>query len=139
MSRIANWEVALANFVTAEVGKPFIWGETNCVSLAARALDIQSGENYHPCVKHFMSSEIRARAFVRKQGIAGIVSRLKERGLVVVPKNFEQIGDVCFVQTETTIGASVLLGRKALSSSQKNGVALFNANTLGCDVTMGIR
>lgn len=139
MSRIPNWEVALAKFATAELGKPFVWGETNCVSLAIRALDVQCGDNYHACVKHFMSSELRAGAFVRKQGLAGIVSRLKARGIAVIPQNFEQVGDVRFVQTEVTIGASVLLGRKALSSTQEAGVALYDASILGCDVTMGVR
>lgn len=126
-------------FARAEVGRPFAWGETNCVSLGLRALDVQCGTDFHATWRHFMSTERRAMAFVLHQGIDGIIERLQSRGLTVIRKNFEQVGDVQFCEVPGNIGSAVILGRQHLSSSAAGGVQLFDGRLLEASVTIGAR
>jgi hypothetical protein len=139
VKRLPDWEVRLMDFAKAEVGRPFEWGETNCVSLGFRALDAQCGTGLHAKYRHFMSSEQRAMAFVAKHGLSGLVERVAAMGFVEIPKNFEQVGDVQFCEIPGNIGASVILGRQRLSSTADGGVQLFDGRMLGASVTMGAR
>lgn len=139
MKRITDWEAALHSFARSQVGKPFVWGETNCISLSLRAIDAQCGTSLHEKGRHFMSSALRARAFVKKQGLAGLVKRLEAEGLVIVPANFERVGDVQLVETSETLGSSVILGRQHLSSSEAEGVRLYDGKLLQASITLGVR
>jgi len=139
MKRLPDWEVLLMTFARSEVGRPFAWGETNCVSLALRALDVQYGTSLHVKYSHFMSSEKRAMAFVAKQGIDSLVHRFCLNGFSVIPKNFEQVGDVQFGEMPGNIGSAVILGRQHLSSTAVGGVQLFDGRLLNSSITIGAR
>ena len=138
-ARVPNWEIELTNFAVGEVGRPFIWGETNCVSLALRAFDSYLGTEFHKRWRHYMSTATRAAAFSRSEGLDGIVERLRSVGMQVVRPNFERTGDVRFCMTDDTIGASVLLGRQCLSSTVLEGVQLFDYRALESSVVIGVR
>lgn len=45
MLRQANWWVRLGELAKELVGKDFVWGETDCVTIARRALAAQFGED----------------------------------------------------------------------------------------------
>jgi len=139
-ARLPDWELRLAAFARAQCGQPFVWGQTNCVSLALRALDAMHGSNLQALHWRSMRSQTRALAWVHRNGLAGLVEVLQGAGLVQVPRNFEQPGDVCLVNLPgPTIGASVVLGRLHLSSTL-NGVGLFSPDALAVpDVIMGVR
>lgn len=126
-------------FATGIVGTPFVWGSTNCVALALRALDAQYGTTLLVKHKHFMTSERRAKVGILRQGMAGIIERLQEDGFSVIPENYEQIGDVQFCIVPYNIGASVILGRQHLSSTVDDGVKLYDGRMLGKTLTIGGR
>lgn len=140
-ARLPDWEIALAAFARTQCGQPFVWGQTNCVSLAFRALDAMCGSNLQALHWRSMRSQTRALAWVRRHGLAGLVDVLQGAGLVLVPRNFEQPGDVCLVNLPgPTIGASVVLGRLRLSSTSEEGVGLFSPEVLAVpDVILGVR
>lgn len=48
MKRTQTWEVDLVAWAEAARGKPFIWGETDCVSLARQAVRAVYGEDPAP-------------------------------------------------------------------------------------------
>lgn len=139
-ARLPDWELKLAAFARSQCGQPFVWGQTNCVSLAFRALDAMCSSNLQPLHWRSMRSQTRAMAWVRRNSLDGLVEILQGAGLVPVQRNFEQTGDVCLVNLPgPTIGASVVLGRLHLSSTLR-GVDLFSPDDLAVpDVILGVR
>ena len=44
-TRVPNWSVKLAGFADSVLGKPFVWGETDCVSICRGALETMYDED----------------------------------------------------------------------------------------------
>jgi hypothetical protein len=40
--RQPHWERRLVEWMEAQVGQPYVWGETDCVSLACRAIEVMT-------------------------------------------------------------------------------------------------
>lgn len=139
MMRVPNWELRLHAFARAEVGRAFEWGETNCVALGLRAIDVQLGTALHAKYRKHMATERRAMAWAKRYGVDGIVSRLVDDGLVVVPANFEREGDILLTAMPDNIGTAVVLGRCRLSSTAEHGVELFASCALKHDIALGVR
>lgn len=118
-----NHEVKLMEFVRAELGRPFAWGDTNCVALALRALDAMHGLALHERHRHHMGSAVRARAWTRQHGAMGVVVELLRDGLVEVDPAYSQVGDILVGETaEGQIAAHICLGVRVLSSTEADGV-----------------
>lgn len=118
-------ELRLQQFVRSEIGKPFEWGETNCLALALRAVDYLHGTTLHADHKHRMTSAKRAQAGTRKHGLAGVMRFLEKAGLVEVKPNFAQPGDILLGLTDDgQIAAHISLGTRCLSSTQDHGVEM---------------
>lgn len=112
-------------FARAEIGRPFVWGDTNCVMLAVRALDAQAGTDIGPRHRHCMSSALRAAAWSRRHGLAGLVATLTAEGCTPVDPATPATGDVLLGHTrDGQLAAHVYLGRHVLSSTATAGVCL---------------
>lgn len=137
---LPDWELRLIAFARTALGKPFAWGETNCVALALRALDAQCGSDLIGRYARRMSSEHRARAWVARHGLVGLADRLQEEGCVVIETAFIQVGDIALAEMPDTIGAAVCLGRTMLSATAAGGVAQFRPEQLQAPaVVLGVR
>jgi len=124
-------EVRLMEFVRTELGRPFEWGETNCLALALRAVDAMHGTHLHATHKHRMSSATRALAGTRKHGLNGVMEFLLGHGLVAIDPPFAQEGDILLGLTDDgQIAAHVSLGNRVLSSTQADGVILLRLATV---------
>lgn len=140
MKRFDDAELRLIAWARAEIGKPFAWGETNCVSLALRALDVQCGSDLSERYRRNMSSERRAVAWVARNGLAGLVQKFVAEGCVEIAPSFIQAGDIALVEIPGNIGASIYLGRNFLSSSVARGVhQLRPAELVAPSVVIGVR
>lgn len=116
-------EVRLAEFVRAEMGRPFVWGHTNCVALALRALDALHDTDLHARYGLNMSSLVRAAVWARRHGLEGLRERFVAEGFAVVPTAYAQPGDILLGHTEDgQIAAHVCLGVRVLSSSSEGGI-----------------
>ena len=122
MKRFDDHDLRLIAFAREEIGKPFAWGETNCIALALRAFDVQCGTNIAEQNRRHMSSERRAMAWVARHGLAGLVERFIGEGAIEIDPKFIQTGDIALVDMPGNIGASVYLGRNFLSASSALGV-----------------
>ena len=49
MQRVRNWDNALLAWQNSILGSDFVWGETDCVSLMLKALEVMYGE---PVIEH---------------------------------------------------------------------------------------
>tara|TARA_R100001086_G_scaffold238071_2_gene162550 strand:- start:2462 stop:2887 length:426 start_codon:yes stop_codon:yes gene_type:complete len=113
-------EIALLSFSQKVLGKPFVWGDTDCCSLTVDCFDYIRGTNH-------------------KQGklISSIVdkdSALKlcaERTAyqVILANGFQQIelskasrGDIIYFYNDGFESLHICYGDKCLSSSEENGV-----------------
>lgn len=116
-------ELRLMAFVRAELGRPFVWGDTNCVALALRAVDAMHGTELFARHRHRMCSAIRAQAWARKHGAVGVIIELLRDGLIEVDPNYAQPGDILVGTTQDgQIAAHVCLGTRVLSSTEADGV-----------------
>jgi len=119
-------EADLIRWVRAEIGRPFVWGETNCVALAVRCLDAQGGTDILPRHARHMSTERRALAWTRKHGVAGLLQILRAEGLAPVAPAFAQTGDVLLGETaDGQIAAHIVVHDRLLSALPEVGVRLF--------------
>lgn len=117
--------MTLVEFIRGELGKPFVWGETNCVALAFRALDAMTNGSTIDKYRKHMSSQKKALAWTIKNGMDGLVSTLKSEGCIEVPVTHVQDGDIILGLTEDKqLAAHVVFDKYVMSSSQTNGVAL---------------
>jgi hypothetical protein len=96
---IANWDVLLAEWAAAQVGRPFVWGETDCVSLTCAGLAVVLGRPFFP--KPAYSSEAAAKQLVPFGGRLGQQLALLGRR---VPELMAQSADVVVIPADETAG-----------------------------------
>jgi hypothetical protein len=116
-------ELRLMAFARAELGRPFAWGDTNCVALALRAVDAMHGTELFIRHRRHMRSARRALAWTRDHGTVGVIIELLRDGLVEVDPRYAQPGDLLIGTTpDGQIAAHVCLGERVLSSTEADGV-----------------
>lgn len=91
MNRTETWEVDLVAWADSVRGQPFVWGKTDCVSLAREALRAVFGEDPAPGLAYGSLRE--AVAVIEERGLE---ERLRDAGLVLVEggPNFAQNADL---------------------------------------------
>lgn len=117
-------ERLLHQYARGELGRPFLWGETNCVALAVRWLDLAHGCALMAEHRRRMLSAQRAAAWTAKHGLDGLVEVLSQSRISKHPSALAQPGDVLLGWTEDgQIGAHILLwDGLSLSSTVHRGV-----------------
>ena len=133
----------LAMFANQEYGKPFTWGETNCVALALRAIDAQCDSNLINIGREFMSTERAALVWVGRNGGAdGLFDLLISRyGFEQVFEDFVNDGDIALKQGDRTINSYVFISGHWLSSTPDLGVRLFRDDEVNLEnaLYLGVR
>lgn len=128
LTRHADFMQRLMAFAQAEMGRPFIWGKTNCVALALRALDAQCADStlWHRWQRR-MTSPARVAAFLRQHDFDACTALLGQAGLTLIDPAYAQPGDLLLYSTpEWAFAAGVNLGHAGvLSSTPERGVALW--------------
>lgn len=115
-----NGDVELTMWVQSLVGKPFVWGETDCCTIVAGALLRLHGVDYRLPVYR---SRDDAKRIVATMG--GLREQLVRLGAVEVPVNFERTGDIVVlapVGEEFTDGAGLVVGSQVITTSESDGV-----------------
>lgn len=70
----------VSDFIAAEAAKPFRWGETDCVSTAARWVLIHAGVDLTPAIGVYSSAEEAERAMSEVGGLHVAVNRVMRKG-----------------------------------------------------------
>jgi hypothetical protein len=132
IKRKQDYLAQLVEFTNTEAGKLFLWGETNCVALALRALDAQCGSDLISIGREFMATERAALVWVGRNGGAnGLFDLLiREHGLEQVFSGFVSDGDIALKQGDNTINAYVFVSGYWLSSTADLGVKLFRTDAV---------
>lgn len=112
MRRVEDWPARLADFVEARRGRPFAWGEQDCVSLAADAVWEITGVDLLAPHRGAYATEGQAEAIVAAAGgMAALLADLAGRiGLSDRPVRRAQRGDLVLVQVGNQQMAGVVNG-----------------------------
>jgi len=93
LTRVPNWSVKLAGFADSVLGKPFVWGETDCVSICRGALETMYGEDI--IAPHFDGTYSTKTGAARAFSKVGSLSAIAEQaGAKEVRHNMSVDGDV---------------------------------------------
>lgn len=86
--------MTLADYITANLRKPFVWGEHDCVLFAARWAQAKTGVDYLAYIQPWTSAREAMRMVHDMGGMAEILdARLKR-----IPPNLARDGDIALYQ-----------------------------------------
>lgn len=119
MKRLKDWDIRLMKFAQNQLCEPFVWGQTNCVALVARALDSMYGTTLHADNAADYETELRAAKLSLKRETR---RRLIALGAQPVDPNFVQRGDIVIGFEYPYECTHVVLGQTALTSTPELGV-----------------
>lgn len=128
--RVADWDAKLLTWAESVQGMPFIWGRTDCGTLARAALTLLFGRDIAPDVP-FHRNEKQAIEVVRKYG--GVIPVLEQLGAQKMTLPFARGGDIIAIdepeELVTGTALAVWFDRQAVMSS-RDGVIWTTAEPL---------
>lgn len=136
LGRRARWEIHLVAFANGHLGRPYVWGETDCAALVRGAV----AEMFDPSPLADVPAYATLAEAVRALQVVGdVVAYLEARGATAVPVAFAQAGDVVLLPGDDGDGLPrlgiVVDGRaKLLTSHPEHGVEVVPLRVLpeGC-------
>lgn len=117
--RREDWLRRLLDIV--EENKPFVWGENDCCTFAARCVDAMTGSDWVEDLSNYYWDQKSAREYIADSG--GIEAAVTNRIGEPVPPMLARRGDVCLLETGTGYGLGICAGRSALTPSDSGLVA----------------
>lgn len=122
VSRREGWEIALHNWATEMIGRPFVLGQTNCAMLVAGALDVIYGTRL---LERFKDVAPNESAEIEESQSRRTLREIEGLGLRRVTKFYEQTGDVILGYRDPFERCGVYLGgNRVLTSNRVRGVCV---------------
>lgn len=125
MIRVVNWDVNLLLWATAQSGQPFLWGITDCGSLARGALDVMYGGSVIDAWPYHTKREaLRVHAET-----GGVEAVLRAHGAYDIGIMFAQQGDFVIEREPDANGlpsCGIVVARMLLCSSPEVGVGFID-------------
>lgn len=109
----------IREFVQCEEGRPFLWGESDCVSLVLRGLALLGHDVPDP------TWSTRREGLREYKATGGLVQHLRQTGWSRVALSHVEAGDVVVLprtNPDGFPGVGLVVGRAYLSSSMERGV-----------------
>lgn len=120
--RIQNVQQHVINYAESIVGKPFVWGETDCANIIRNVLKIMYAYDVCKGIKKY-KTEYAAKRRVVETG--GTVSVLKRLGAYEIQRNFCQTGDFIVSPNSDGFDSSfAVINDHVLSANPEKGVIL---------------
>ena len=120
--KLPDWESRLFAFAEAAVGRPFLWGEWDCVLLTARALDAMGAHGLTEKYQGAWHGPASALRYARR--FLSVTDGLQRAGCRPVRPGFQQVGDILLVRQGPFELGHVCLGSTVLSVDEASGVFL---------------
>lgn len=124
-------EIKLINYIEANLGRPFAWGECDCNIFALDVIDAVWGQisNLSPLsnqIRGKYKTERGAIRFRKRSRWGSFIELLKESGFVQGKKGFEQIGDILIVEDPRKWEmVHIYLGNRTVAAFPGEGVLQF--------------
>ena len=110
-------------FAASVQGKPFKWGRTNCVMLAARLYDkLEGGKFWRKQVMNVLSEQQALKLCKSKPVYNAMVSN----GFKQVKAKNMRLGDLIYVYADGLERLHIYYGEACLSSTAADGVVMLN-------------
>lgn len=124
--RQRQWRTMLRRFADTEHGKAFVWGETDCASLARRALVSMFGAALEDRFPTPWNSALTAQTAL--ESAVSVDAWLRSIGAVVHPINFMRAGDIVVQpELEEIVGQIAVMvcidGTECLTTGKQSGVS----------------
>ncbi len=116
MTRLVNWEARLFDAIKRHADRPFCWGTSDCVSLAADAVEAQSGVDPMAGFRGRYTTEIGAKRILAKESLKGL-SGVLDGLFPSVDVNHAQRGDLGLVEYDGANCCVVVMGAHAVGKS----------------------
>lgn len=107
MSRVENWEIALADALAAAEAVPFSWENGGCIGLAIDCVTAITGKA--PIQKPKLADALAAKRWLKKNGHADLAEAIAAQ-LEEIPVVFASRGDVGIVERDGNQTAAVCAG-----------------------------
>lgn len=124
MSRVDNWEIALADALTKAEAVPFSWQCGGCVGLAIDCAEAITGKA--PLEKPVLSDALDAKRWLKKSGHADLADAVAAH-LEEIPVAFAGRGDIGIVDRDGSQTAAVCAGLYWLARSEAGLVRVSRA------------
>lgn len=123
-----NGELSLISWASEMRGKPFIWGQTDCVMLTLLGLDRYLGTQHAASYAGLWSSKKSALAYFGQQRPSQWFER---HGASRIDRSHAMLGDTIMVPADPwPETCHMVLGRYSLSSHEQKGVVVLRTITL---------
>jgi hypothetical protein len=117
-------EIRLIEYVKANRGRPFAWGQCDCNVFALEAMDAVHDTDLAALMRGRYSSLLGAYLF-RRRRLGSLINILKAAGFVEGQKGFEQTGDLLIVSDPKWEMVHICLGSQAVAAFPEHGVMTF--------------
>lgn len=118
-------EIKLLNFVEANLGRPFAWGECDCNTFALEMIDAVYDTALAAQIRGRYQTERGAIRYRRRSPWGSLINLLREAGFCEVPKGFAQTGDILIVVAPKWEMSHICLGNRAVAAFPGDGVQCF--------------
>lgn len=125
--KLANWDIALAEFALHMAGEPIVWGKTDCGSLSYAALELVYDAETLEAIKKpaYRGAKSATRLLTANKG--GAYPYLRRCGLVPVRRGYWPSGAVWTrppTKSRPHGAIGIVTMRRVLTSTEKYGVIL---------------
>jgi hypothetical protein len=127
IARKNGWDVRLMRWANGCIGADFVWNKTNCVALAAAALDAMCGSDLFGWQKRMRLNERRAIALSRRRPA---LAALRAVGCHAVDPAYIQRGDILVATENGMECCHISIGLNSVSSSAARGVHLVTTESI---------
>lgn len=127
--RIPNYDIKLYEWLNTVIGKPYIWGETDCGTLVREGLKLITGIDPFGNLPYW-KTEMECRQIWDAMG--GVDKAFTEIfKFKKIDRNYIQMGDVSVLEVRDLITASLIINNeRMLFSSVDKGVEIRNLTQL---------
>lgn len=122
MIRYRNWDLALRRWATSMAGQPFVWGTTDCASLALTAVGILYPRRTVLRLQPWTSQREALQLLTAHP--RAIEDALEQLGGVALPLAFATTGDLLVLPAAPFPHLYVSLGAEILATDPEVGVHL---------------
>lgn len=124
-TRVPDWSAALVRWARSCVGRPYVWGETDCGTLGREALRVLFGSDVLPGVSGWSTTRDAVHTAANLGTPSAVLTAL---GAEVQSAMFARAGDLVIVPEPAVPGGEavcvVIDGKLALHSTHDCGVVL---------------
>lgn len=78
--RLPDWPVRLSNYLSERAKMPFSWGDNDCLSFTAKAVEELTGVDFYKDYSDYTDEESAAKMLEKNGGAKGIITACLGRG-----------------------------------------------------------